>query len=129
MSYSIPVVPRSTQASAFQLVLGETTATQIREFAGAAANVGVSDRDERDLRWVAVKAERGWTEMASGDWIVKDERGVLDVVTGEAFHSLYAGANDEARSTLRVRDINDPRVEADKRLAANFSASLSEGPS
>lgn len=80
MSYSIPVVPRLGTLTAFQVILGDTTATQIREFAGEAANVGVPDHDERDLRWVAVKSTRGWLDIASGDWIVKDDAGFLGLL-------------------------------------------------
>lgn len=124
MSYSIPVIPRSTSATAFQVVLGETSAEQIREFVGDAANVGTPESDSRDLRWIYITTDAGTLEVNEGDWIIRSDAGGLTVLDGVAFAKLYAPATDSARATLRVRDINDPQVQQHSRIAKSFTASL-----
>lgn len=125
MSYSIPVRPRATELTAFQFVLGQTTATQLREFAGEGnTNIGIAGGDERDLRWVLIKTVRAWTDLGDGEWIIRDEHGALDTVDGIAFAALFHPATVEAAQTLRSRDVNDPKVRAAQALAVSFAASL-----
>lgn len=124
MSYSIPVIPRSTSATALQIVLGETTAEQIREFVGDDANVGTPESDGRDLRWIYITTDTGTLPVNEGDWIIRSDAGGLSVLDGPAFSRLYAPATDAARATLRAHDINDPQVQRDSRIAKAFAASL-----
>ena len=124
MSYSIPVIPRSTQASAFQLVIGETTASQIRDFVGSSVDVGAAMGDDRDIRWITVQTVNGLEQAQSGDWIVISENGVIELVQGDAFHQLYRPATETARDTLRARDITDPRVQEAHLIAKNFAKTL-----
>lgn len=124
MSYSIRVVPRSTSATAFQLVQGETTATQLREFSDH-ISVGHYERDERDLVWVHVHGRSGEQEARYGDWIVKDDLGHLTVLGERAFIEAYTPADDNARATLSARDMNDLRVRTAHQLAKSFAQSLS----
>lgn len=126
MSDIIPVVPRAQRLEAFQIVLGETTASDIRGFAGDAVNVGHLDGDERDIRWVSVLTPRGHVELADGDWIVRDETGRVVDALGPRFVELYSPANADAAATLRARDVNDPRNIAATRIARAFSDSLRE---
>lgn len=126
MSYVIPVVPRAERLEAFQLVEGQTTATQIRTFAGDAADVGTADGNDRDIRWILVKSWRGWEELGWGDWILRADGRVVNVVDGEAFKRLYSPATPDAAATLRTRDANDPRNQEAQRLAVAFAQSLRE---
>lgn len=125
MSYTIPVSPRHERLEAFQLVEGETTATQIRDFAGDRANVGVANGDDSDIRWIHIKTWRGWEELGWGDWILRDPAGqVFEWVTGEGLRKLYSPADADAAATLRTRDVNDPRNAEAGRLAKSLARSL-----
>lgn len=123
MSYSIPVVPRPTTSTAFQVVKGQTTASQIRAFDGR-IDVGHLDGDDRDIRWILIPSRDGVLMVNFGDWIVKGPHGLLDVVDAEQFAARYVPADDEARATLAARDVNDPRVQEAQRFAKAFSDSL-----
>lgn len=123
MSYSIPVVPRVPRATAFQLVEGETTASQIRSI-DPSIRVGHADEDERDLRWVIVTTLDCVRELNYGDWIVKDDLGNITAHSPESFATLWSPAGGDARATLRARDVNDPRVQEAQRIAKGFSDSL-----
>lgn len=125
MSYSIPVVPRSSTATAFQLVEGETTATQLREFSDR-ISAGHYERDERGLVYVTVRTLCGPIDARYGDWIIKDANGNLTVLSGEAFLRLYVPADEDARATLAARDVNDLRVQQAHRIAKGFVASLTD---
>jgi len=124
MSYTIPVVPRSERLEAFQLVEGVTSADDIRQFAGDSASVGHLDGDVRDLRWVIVRTPRGRAELVWGDWIIRDEHGVIDAGGPDLFRRLYAPATTEAASKLRTRDASDPRNQEAAKLARELVASL-----
>ena len=126
MSYSIPVVPRAASATAYQVIEGATTASQLRDIDDR-IDVGHLDGDERDLRWILVPTRGGVLEVHFGDWIVKDDLGVLCVVNAEEFAARFIPANEHARATLRARDVNDPRVQEAQRIAKAFSESLRAG--
>lgn len=123
MSYSIPVIPRATTATAFQLVEGETSASQIWAISPD-IQVGHRDGDERDLRWVIVTTPEGPRDAHYGDWIVSDPLGHITIHSPESFAALWSPAGDDARATLRSRDVSDPRVQEAQRIAKGFSDTL-----
>ena len=126
MSYTIPVLPRPTPRTAFQLVEGHTTATQLHEFSDR-IRVGHYDGDDTRLVYVVVRTLSGDREAHYGDWIVKDPSGTLMLMSGDEFASMFAPDGDDAQTTLRSRDANSVTLRGCERHARELVASIEDG--
>ncbi|MDF2693692.1 MAG: hypothetical protein K0S65_2075 [Labilithrix sp.] len=93
MSTVVTVNSRPVTHTALQVIVGQTSASTIRAFAGTNVNVGANIVDEYDIRWVTLYTEGGAVEMRDGDWIVKDEHGRVRRVPQHEFDRLYEVAS------------------------------------
>ena len=80
---------RPVRVQALQIVLGDTTRTEILALCPA-ANVGVlcadGKDDEKDIRWVVVP---GGEMTADGDWLVAFPDGTFDIIADDQFRAAY----------------------------------------